>query len=185
MSGQNLAELFTYRIDAADAITYVGEAWLLFAADNEAPELTREVVLGQPIWRFIAGEETSRLYREIVLTLRQSRAEATIPFRCDSPTVIRQMALTLRSLPDGGVEFEGRLLSATTRPPVAVFSRWAERSEAVLPICSLCRLIRAPDGWLEAAQAVATGRLFNATPVPRLEETVCPSCNGLRGGRDT
>lgn len=181
MPHNGLAGPFRYRIDAADAIAFVDQAWIRFAVENQAPDLTGEAVVGRPIWQFIAGEETRRLYRELFGLLRASRSELNIPFRCDSPTTVRQMTLTLRSAPKRGIEFEGWLVEAQARPPVAVFSRWAERSEEFIAICSLCRRLSILGEWVDAAEAITRGRLFNAAPVPRLAESICAECRHLGG----
>jgi len=170
-----------YRIDAADTITFVGPEWLRFAVENEAPELTEAAVVGRPIWSFITGEETRRLYAELFRDLRVRPTEITIPFRCDSPTVVRHMSLDLRSHGGGELELEGRLLHAATREPVDVLSRRAERSAESLPICSLCRRLFVQGEWVDAGTAIVRRRLFNAAAVPRLAETVCEACGGGRG----
>jgi hypothetical protein len=134
-------ERYVYRIDASDTITFVSPEWLRFAEENEAPELTEAAVIGKTIWRFITGIETRILYEDLFGGLRARRSEIIIPFQCDSPTVIRRMSLTLRSLGTGGIECEGRLLQVKTREPVAILSRWAARSDESIQICSLCRFL--------------------------------------------
>ena len=169
-------ETCLYRIDAADAIRFVGPQWIVFARDNEAPELTEELVLERPIWDFVAGAEVRRLYEELFRSLRSRPQEVVIPFRCDSPTVVRRMELTLRSVGSGGIELEGRLLKRENRDRVDILSRRAERSKEVVQVCSLCRRFLSGDAWVEAARLLAQKRIFNTEPVPRLEESVCPTC---------
>jgi hypothetical protein len=172
---------YVYRIDASDTITFVNPEWLRFAEENEAPELTEAAVMGKPIWGFITGIETRILYKDLFGGLRTRRSEIIIPFRCDSPTVIRHMSLTLRSLGAGGIECEGRLLQVETRDPVAILSRWAARSDDSIQICSLCRRLMIQGAWIEVSVAIVRRRLFSIAPVPRLEETVCPTCRSELG----
>ena len=54
---------FAYSIDRQDALTSVSDSWLEFARENGAKKLTRDFVVGQPLWRFIAGRETRLLQR--------------------------------------------------------------------------------------------------------------------------
>jgi hypothetical protein len=168
---------YLYVIDGSDRITYVTPEWLRFAETNEAPELTNARVVGEPIWHFITGTDTRNFYEAIYRNLRLRGTEITIPFRCDSPTVVRQMSLTLRLLREGAVESEGILLHAQARKPLTILFRWVERSDESIPICSLCRRLAVRGEWLELREAVAQKRLSNVAPVPRLEETVCPTCN--------
>jgi len=61
---------FIWTIDDADRIVYVNDAWLAFAGENTAPQLTASVVLDQPIWGFIQGQETRYLYKQIFSRVR-------------------------------------------------------------------------------------------------------------------
>ncbi len=167
---------YTYRLDAADRISYVSPEWLRFAIENEAPELDEAAVLGRELWDFVDGEATRRLYALLFADLRARRIERRIPFRCDSPTRIRQMSLTLRSLADGGIELEGRLLASEAREAEPLFARGARRAEGTLRICSVCRRLDAGDDWVEVAEAIVRRRLFSSALPPRLGETVCPDC---------
>jgi hypothetical protein len=173
------SERYVYRIDASDRITFVSPEWLRFAEANEAPELTEANVVGKPIWCFITGTDSCNFYKVLYRNLRFRRSAITIPFRCDSPTVVRQMNLTLRPLPGEAIECEGVLLDAKIREPITILFRWAIRSDESIPICSLCRRLAVQDEWVELREAVVRKRLTNTAPVPRLEETVCPMCNCL------
>jgi hypothetical protein len=180
-------ERYVYGIDASDTISFVSPEWLRFAQDNQAPELTEPAVVGKPIWQFITGAETRVLYEDLFRGLRARPSEIIVPFRCDSSTVIRHMSLTLRSRSSGGIECEGRLLQAEVREPIDILSRWVARSDASVPICSLCRRLLVGEDWTEAGVAIVRARLFCTVPVPRLAETVCPTCGsrpGLRPGTD-
>ena len=170
---------YLYRIDAADRITFVSPGWLGFAEANEAPELTADFVVGRPIWDFITGSDTRIFYQAIFHNLRFRRAEITIPFRCDSPTVVRQMTLILRLLEMDAIECRGILLHTQIRTPITILFRWQVRSNDSLPICSLCRRLAFQNEWMEVHEAMAHGRFTNISPPPRLEETVCPMCNCL------
>ena len=167
---------YTYGIDPSDVITHVDTEWLRFAQDNEALELTAAYVLGKPIWRFIFGADVQRIYWELFRHMRSRPTEHIIPFRCDSPTVIRHMELTVRSLVNGAIEFEGRLLQREAREGVNALSRRARRSNESIPICSICRRFLSENEWIEVGSVIVRRRLFNAEPIPRLEETVCPDC---------
>ncbi len=47
----------------------------------------------------------------------------------------------------------------------------------MIPICSLCRRVFFRAAWLEAEQAIASGRMFDGPPLPRLAESVCEECS--------
>jgi hypothetical protein len=173
------AAQYLYRLDAADTIVYVSPAWVTFAQENDAPELTAHAVVGKPLWYFISGNATRTLYVALFQALRAHRNEVTIPFNCDSPATARHMDLTLRPLRDGGIECEGTLLHQTPRPPADIFSRGATRSAESMPICSVCRRLQLGDEWLELAAALVRKPLFSMSPCPQLAETVCTECSAL------
>src|ERR1035438_519300 len=168
---------YVYGIDAEDRITFVSPDWLRFAEENDAPELTADRVVGQPIWNFITGHDSRDFYASLFRNLRLRGTDITIPFRCDSPTVVRQMKLTLRLLPEGKIECEGVLLQARIREPITVLFRWVIRTDETIPICSLCRRLSVQGEWLELREAITRAGIVNVGPVPRMEETVCPTCN--------
>ena len=65
---------FIWIIDDADKIVHVNDDWLAFARENTAPQLTASLVLDQPIWRFIQGQETSYLYKQIFGRVRAGKS---------------------------------------------------------------------------------------------------------------
>ena len=101
---------YIYRIDGTDHITFVNSKWLEFARENCAPELANSSIVGASIWGFIKGAETRLLYESLFARLRDKNNEVTLPFHCDSPTAIRKMELTLRSMPRGGYRVRGSAL---------------------------------------------------------------------------
>jgi hypothetical protein len=170
-------EHYLYRLDSADRITFVSPEWLRFAETNDAPELTTDRVVGKPIWQFITGADTRKFYKAIYRNLRFRRAAITIPFRCDSPSAVRQMSMVLRLQDAGVIECDSMLLDAQPRAPITILFRWAVRSDEMIPICSLCRRLSVQGEWMDIRVAVDRWQHLNSTPVPRLGETVCPVCN--------
>ena len=169
---------YSYRVDADDRIREVDAAWLDFAIENDAPELTAEAVLGRSLWDFVDGDAICKLYGMIFASLRAKPSEVKLPFRCDSPTRIRQMLMTLRSERGGGIAMETQLFHSEERAPVLLFDRKAPRSPEGLPICSVCLRVGLSGEWVDAAEAVVRRRLFSQERPPRLDETVCPDCFG-------
>ena len=169
-------ERYVYRIDANDVIQFVNPEWLSFAQANEAPQLDAAAVIGRPLWDFIVGAETRTLYEALFRGLRARRSEVEIPFRCDSPSVVRHMTLAVRPLVSSEIELEGRVLRIESREPVELLSRGAARSDESIPICSICRRLFVHGVWVEAGAAIVRRDLFGARPIPRLDERVCDTC---------
>lgn len=171
-----------YAIDADDRIVSVGGNWREFAERNGAAELSAPHVLGRPIWSFIAGYDTRDLYKEMFRRLRMGPRELLVPFRCDSPNVVRDMSLLMSSSGDGTIRLEGRLNAETEREFVPALARHVPRREDSLRICALCRRIEVEDRWLGATARRARALLFDPKRIPGLDETVCPDCNARAMG---
>jgi len=170
---------FIWSIDAADKLVHVNDDWLAFAQENSAPQLTASLVLNQPIWRFIQGEEASYLYQQIFRRVQVGVSPVTFPFRCDSPDCRRFMEMKLSLLPDGGIEFISHLLREEWRDPIDLLDASRDRSGEFITVCSWCKKIHMPErGWGEIEAAIAALDLFGHRPMPRLTHTICDSCRG-------
>jgi hypothetical protein len=171
---------FVYSIDADDAIASVSDPWLQFARVNGASELTRDYVVGQTLWRFIAGLETRRLYEELFSRVRTLHKSIEIPFRCDSPNRFRFMRLVLDSASGDSIRCEGILIRAQERPFFSILDRAFPRSRGTLPICSLCkRILVSEERWLDVQDAIRDLDLFESASLPELDYVVCDACRSL------
>ena len=168
---------FIWIINDADEIVHVNDAWLAFARENNAPQLTATVVLNQHIWRFIQGQETSYLYQQIFSQVRAGKSPVKFPFRCDSPDCRRFMEMQLSLLPGGAIEFISHLLREEWREPLDLLDNSWDRSGEFLKVCSWCKKIHMPgQGWGEIEAAIVALDLFGHRPMPRMTHTICDSC---------
>jgi hypothetical protein len=164
-------------IDGSDRIQRVNSTWLRFAAANGAPHLTREAVLGRPLWEFVADEETTALYRYVLQTVRAARVRPRFPFRCDAPSLLRWMEMEVVPLRGDRVAFCCRVLRELERAPISLLDPTRDRSAEILLVCSLCRRLKMGLGWQEVDVALGRLRLFEAAALPRLVHSVCPDCH--------
>ena len=166
-----------YRIDTNDRITFVDDHWTTFARNNGARELTPEVVLHHPLWRFLADGEIRSMYRALVDRVRRTERPLMVPLRCDAPGIKRVMELHLRPLGGGAVEFASRLRRAEHRHTLPLLDASAERAGKPLTICSWCKRIHLSNQiWVETDRAVRHLDLLQHKVQPPLEHTVCPFC---------
>lgn len=165
-----------YEIDSADRITAVSDPWLEFARANDAPGLTREAVLGRPLWDFIAGSETRELYRAVLQRVRDDDVAVILPFRCDSPDFRRWMRLVMTPRSDGAVCFDGVLVRKRERLHLGILDPHAPRLPEALPMCSCCKRVALESRWLEPEDAITHFHRLGAEPYPRLTQVVCDSC---------
>ena len=169
---------FIWIIDDADKIVHVNDDWLAFARENTAPQLTASVVLDQPIWRFIQGQETSYLYKQIFDRVRAGISPVKFPFRCDSPDCRRFMEMKLSLLSGNAITFISYILREEWRDPVDLLDASRDRSGEFLKICSWCKRINIPgQGWGEVEAAIGALDLFDHLSMPRMTHTICDACH--------
>lgn len=170
-----------YSLDGSDRILSVSDSWVDFASQNDAPELTRECVLGQCVWDFVAGSRTREVYELLFRSVRRHAATISLPFRCDSPDCLRFMHLQMSSGGDDRVDLAAVLDREERRPHMRIFDRFAPRSDYAFPLCSFCRRIFAFGSWLEPEEAVRRLGWLESQAPPQIEEDLCPDC--AREGR--
>jgi hypothetical protein len=164
-----------YWIDTRDRLVRVNDAWEAFARENDAPELTRDRVLDQSLWGFIAGEATRHLYVQLLARVR-SGVTARFTLRCDSPTVRRSLQMVVSPADYGLVRFEGAVVAAELRPEQSVLRRDQPRGPGLLTACGWCKRVSLPDGWAEVEDAVARLAVFDAHRPPEITHGICPPC---------
>ncbi len=177
MQPRKTPAVFTYRLDADNRVLLVTPEWESFARENDAPHLTAAAVLGQPLFRFVAGKEAQHLYELTIDKVRRTQRAVTVSFRCDGPCVRRFMELRISPLADSHVELEGRILREEQREPVLLLDSSTSRSDEFLPICSWCKRVEVSREWLEVDDALEQRSLFNLTTLPQLTHTVCADCD--------
>lgn len=191
-------------LDGLDGIAYVTDCegtvlsigrsnWNAFAKANGGESLyDGDGVLGCSVFSFVTGAAVTELYRRWFETVLRGRApRARVLTRCDSPTVRRELMVTITPLAGsrGRIEamlFQSQTLSEEVRPKISLFDFAAERRRlaglAVLPVlamCSYCQNVRFPAGssdddgaWISAERYYRQG---GATDV-RISHGICPDC---------
>jgi len=165
-----------YDVDADDRIVAVTSNWLSFARQNQAPDLTPEIVAGRSLFDFISDWQTRYCYRTLVDRVRSTQRASTIPFRCDSPTARRYMELTISPRDKGHLWFESRLLSEEERAAIPLLDPMADHSKGWILSCSWCKRINALGDWVEVEVAIRHLDLFSGGPLPRISHGVCDDC---------
>jgi hypothetical protein len=174
-----MVRAYIYRIDENDRLTEVDDSWIAFAEQNNASELTAATVRGQKLWQYISDPSTEQLYRHLIDRVRSEKRTIVVPFRCDSPDTRRFMELHLRPLARGGLEIASRIVREEARPTVALLADQGASTlrEPLVRMCSWCKKVRVPDGWVEIEQAIAILGLFTDDAVPGLTHGMCEPCH--------
>jgi hypothetical protein len=168
---------YRYSVDADDRLSAVDSAWLAFANENGASQLTAAAVLGRRLWDFFAGRQLATLYAELHARIRRTGRTAVVPCRCDSPTVRRHTRLTIAPGPHGVLHYEAVLLHVEPRTAMPLIDLQAKRSPALATLCSCCkRALLEPEGWLELEEFCLRLRLFETEHAPEVRHCLCPDC---------
>jgi hypothetical protein len=174
-------ESIVYRIDAADRIVEVNDAWTRFADNNAAPELAADAVFGRTLWDFIADPTTRGWYQALVARARQGNPQ-TVLHRCDVPTAGRVMRMTI-ALDRTHVTFESVVAEESELSVFALWDRRVSRSGEPIRACSWCKRIAIADRWVEIDAAIDVLGLLVQEPVRPVIHVTCPACDtGVAAG---
>lgn len=165
-----------YGIDGDDVVRWVDEAWVDFAARNGAPELVRERVVGHPLWEFVSGAATCVVWELLFDRVRTREAPLTVPFRCDTPDLLRVMELRLEPADGGALELCGVLVREQPRRHLRLLDAALPRTERRFPACSFCKRVFAFGEWLEVDRAAARLGMLEVERPPTLEQVICEAC---------
>lgn len=174
-------ESVIYRIDKEDRIIEVNKEWNSFAMANNGLELLRSKVLERPIWDFISGSTTAKLYKRIFKRVREKSPSISFDYRCDSPNRERHMKMKIELQPLGDMVFESSIIKVVERNPEPFFSRRVRGSHKLVYVCSLCDLIRESGdfAWLTLREALDNGMVMNRAEPNQVAYSICPSCSKI------
>ena len=166
-----------YRINAADIIEDVNDAWGQFAIENDAPLLATEVI-GRSIWDYIAGPEVRHIYASIFERVRKQHCQLSFPFRCDSPRLYRAMRLSVSPMSEGKIEFCSipETIRAQPRTLDILQLRWTSLPSSVVQMCSWCKAIAIGAQWKPIETAIEELGILTRESMPGIIHDLCDSC---------
>ena len=165
-----------------------GQNWNAFAAENGAPELLSDAVIGQNLFNFIEGKAVRDQIRKILDRISQDPNWAwVLPFRCDAPQCHRNILQSLRPVfsEEGctGFVFHSFHQSSRQRAPIGLYDfkrhRELAKEHPSLPsviMCSWCQRVQFPPvagtNWVTAEVYYARGGQSDV----RLSHGICEDC---------
>lgn len=184
-----------YAVDLKNRIIGVGQkGWDRFARSNGAPELASGKVLGQDLLQIMKGDEVRDVYLHHTKNVLTSEEAVAFSTRCDSPSVKRELRLSLSPLKSRGtirgLLFQALVVDEQVRPPIDIFDFGAAerlvaevRNVPIVTLCSFCQRVKAdrcPDSepWLDAAEYYHRG----GTSKVRISHGLCPDCSKAHYG---
>ncbi|OOZ39060.1 hypothetical protein BOW53_13070 [Solemya pervernicosa gill symbiont] len=130
------ADTVTYRIDADDHLCGFDDHWSSFAADNESPHLSDQLIFNRPIWDFIQDAETRHIHETLLKRVRTNNTPLSFPFRCDAPTLRRYMEMKITPLDNRAVEYRCHIVRTEVREPIETANATADHDDNFLRMCS-------------------------------------------------
>jgi hypothetical protein len=169
--------MIVYSLDDRDRLIAVGGAWDEFACANHGDHLTRDQVLGKPLFDYVAGPEIQHVYKALFARVRRAQRALTFLFRCDAPACCRRMRMKIEPLPENGLAIRTELLDEIPRGVVPVLDPSVPRTDEALHICCICANVKSQgDTWVPIEEESARLGLFETRVLPRLSHGYCPSC---------
>ena len=160
-----------YIIDHNDDLIDTDAGWNQFAYENMGESVSRDQILDQPLWKFISGETTRHIYKNLLDHVR-SGVTIRFNFRCDSPDMKRYFKMVISPLPDGHVKFE--TFVAKPSEPRDPYYETPPQTPPIIT-CSWCKKITSGDDvWHEIQDAVKMLRIFETDPP--LSHGICIAC---------
>ncbi|MCB6177101.1 hypothetical protein LHP98_03025 [Rhodobacter sp. Har01] len=159
-----------YVLDRTHRLLWVGGDWDDFAAQNEGDLARASRVLSSHLEDHLVGTETQDVMRGVLDDVLALKRSFRIEYRCDSPTLRRDMRMTITAMRADRLLVTHDLLDARSFPPIG--PGWTWLPGAFDCKCSFCCGLRRADGWVDP---FTTGKRH-----PELVDYgVCPACRAM------
>lgn len=173
--GSNHVDL-DYLLDRHDRVARLCPCWSDVARQRMALCLDDEFVLGRPIWDFVHGGATQRVYDALLHHVRRTGRKASFNYRGDSPGAIRYMRMLLLPCPQGSVRFRSELLFDQPRERSVYFTHVAYPRHPELMQCGLCHKLEHNGRWHTLDEALEHTDAIDELYPTEVGDTVCDSC---------
>ena len=175
-TGDSLASPVVYCIDRDNRLCSFNEEWDRFAVTNNSGAIVAEKLLGTSLLDHISDDTLRHLTEQLIDKVRKEAVTISLPMRCDSPDVIREMTIGLSPGDSGEVQFVVKLLRAELREPVVLLDPEAERSDEFLSICSWCKRVAHEGIWKSLDDAIKALSLLETERPPKVTHGLCADC---------
>ncbi|MCX8065919.1 MAG: hypothetical protein N3G21_12235, partial [Candidatus Hydrogenedentes bacterium] len=139
-------------------------------------EIISDKVIGKNLFNFIYSKDVKQIYREIIACVKNGKT-IKFPFRCDSPTHVRNFFMTINLDEEKKVTFTSEFLSENLRetPLKAIYSTNISE-EYMLVMCSWCKKVKTQAGWLELEEVLNKEKIFIKREIPQISHGICEEC---------
>lgn len=166
-----------YALDGRDEIASVNDAWNTFATENAGTSLLPPGIIGRSLWDFIADPTTRIVYSRLFARVRSGAGASTFNFRCDSPSLKRELQMEVVASGEGTLTCTVRTLNVEARPAASILDPALPRSGQLMVVCSWCKRVSdGKDAWVEIDQAPALYSVFDEEFPPPVSHGMCDEC---------
>jgi hypothetical protein len=160
-----MTENLYFDIDDKDLICAVSANWDDVANRNNGQKATTPNVIGKSFWGFVAGEDTRRYYEKIFEVARAAQKKVKLPYRCDTPLVMRSFDMSISLQSNGHL----RIFHAIAPEKSEAFSVIQMDDKRIEKVCSICLSVHYNGSWHDDYFA-PRGQIRDH------DFTVCPDC---------
>ncbi|MDX2224491.1 MAG: PAS domain-containing protein [Rhodospirillaceae bacterium] len=145
-----------YVVDRDQRIVAVGESnWNAFAVANDGDHVLATSIVGKSLFDFISGDHIKDAYRKLLVAVLEGDRKITqFRFRCDAPSVRREMRMSISPVWQGDTViaalFQSQTIAIEDRPPINLFGlfntpRRHSIRRAIVTVCSFCHAVSGDD----------------------------------------
>lgn len=165
-----------YLLDRSDRITQVCPHWSAVARERMAVGLDDELVIGRPLWDFVHGGATQRLYDALIEHARRTGRKISFNYRGDSPGSIRYMSMVMLPGTAGCVRLRSELLFDQPKDHAVYFTHVAYPRHPELLQCSMCQKLEHNGRWYTLDEALRFTDAIDELFPTEVGDTVCDNC---------
>ncbi len=167
----------SYTVDEQDLLIAATTGYFAYARENHWDDA--ESSIGRSLWDFVSGMTMVRVQRTLLHRVRETGRLVELPFRCDSPTIRREMTIGIEAQEDGGVRFAPRVRFEQTRPHQRLLDSAEQRGSDLIEMCGWCDRFFVGDRWLEIEDAAAELNLTARDDLPEISHGICVRCSEM------
>ena len=171
--------ILKYSVDEHDLLNRVEGPWNAFAAENDAPHLEAQLLLGQSLWDHVSGMDTRHMYQQLLARVRSKRTAVRFNFRCDAPDTQRLLEMEVSSADGSEVRFCATLLEEHPRnPAIPVYApETGEPAPYLYTMCSVCKKLQSGEEWLELEAGMKRFHLLQGDTHFDISHGLCGDCS--------
>jgi hypothetical protein len=166
----------SYELDNEFRIISVDPAWTQFAVANGAPDLVPPAPYGRSVWTYLSDSTTAHLWIAVFQKVIKTGTPIAVPIRCDAPGVRRYLDLLVSPRPICGVRVTSTVARLEPRADEPLLDADVPRTSELLKMCSWCKRIRLPAGWMDIEAAARVNGIFERGGLPEISHGMCPKC---------